>query len=105
MFFWAVLRFRCSALPSPRSTVPSAHFAGGVAALAYRPPARTHRSLYAGAEPMNRATLFRRHLRTIGLVTVLTISAMALPSSGTLAQGGVQIQILGQGVQATAGGG
>jgi len=54
---------------------------------------------------MNRATLFRRHLRTIGLVTVLTISAMALPSSGTLAQGGVQIQILGQGVQATAGGG
>lgn len=54
---------------------------------------------------MNRTPFFRRHLRTIGLATVLTISAMALPLSGTLAQGGVQIQILGQGVQATAGGG
>ncbi len=30
---------------------------------------------------------------------------MALPASGALAQGGVQIQVLGQGVQATAGGG
>lgn len=50
-------------------------------------------------------TTFRRRIRTTLLASALAITSLALPLSGTLAQGGVQIQILGQGVQATAGGG
>jgi hypothetical protein len=46
-----------------------------------------------------------RRLRTVALATALAVTSVALPLSGTLAQGGVQIQVLGQGVQATAGGG
>jgi hypothetical protein len=54
---------------------------------------------------MNIDRLLRRRLRTVALATALAVTSVALPLSGTLAQGGVQIQVLGQGVQATAGGG
>lgn len=54
---------------------------------------------------MNRASSIRRHFRTVALATALAVTSLALPLSGTLAQGGVQIQVIGQGVQATAGGG
>ncbi len=48
---------------------------------------------------------FRRHVRTIALASALAVGSLALPLSGALAQGDVQIQVIGQGVQATAGGG
>ena len=48
---------------------------------------------------------FHRCIRIAALVSALALSSVALPLSGTLAQGDVQIQVLGQGVQATAGGG
>jgi hypothetical protein len=54
---------------------------------------------------MNRGTSIRRQARFVALVFALAVAGMALPLSGALAQGGVQIQVLGQGVQATAGGG
>ena len=44
-------------------------------------------------------------LRTAVLASAFALSTLALPLSGALAQDGVQIQVLGQGVQATAGGG
>ena len=50
-------------------------------------------------------TSFRRHVRTIALASALAVGSLALPLSGAIAQGDVQIQVLGQGVQATAGGG
>jgi hypothetical protein len=50
------------------------------------------------------ATLQRR-ARAIALASVLALTCLALPLSSAMAQGGVQIQVLGQGVQATAGGG
>lgn len=46
----------------------------------------------------------RRRIRTAVLASAFALSTLALPLSGALAQG-VQIQVLGQGVQATAGGG
>lgn len=54
---------------------------------------------------MNVAQSLARHLRAIALVSALAIGSLAVPSSGALAQGDVQIQVLGQGAQATAGGG
>ena len=48
---------------------------------------------------------FRRRVRTAALASALAVGSLVLPLSGTLAQGDVQIQVLGQGVQATAGGG
>lgn len=54
---------------------------------------------------MNVVSLFRRRIRIAALVSVLALTSVALPLTGTLAQGDVQIQVLGQGVQATAGGG
>ena len=48
---------------------------------------------------------FRRQVRTVALASALAVGSLVLPLSGTLAQGDVQIQVLGQGVQATAGGG
>ncbi len=54
---------------------------------------------------MNVVSLFRRRIRIAALVSVLALTSVALPLAGTLAQGDVQIQVLGQGVQATAGGG
>ena len=47
----------------------------------------------------------RRQVRTIALASALAIGSLVLPLGGVLAQGDVQIQVLGQGVQATAGGG
>lgn len=54
---------------------------------------------------MIRSTSIRRHLRAAALATTVAVASLALPLSGALAQGGVQIQVIGQGVQATAGGG
>jgi hypothetical protein len=54
---------------------------------------------------MNRTTSIYRRLRIVALATALAVTVVAVPLSGVLAQGGVQIQVLGQGVQATAGGG
>ena len=54
---------------------------------------------------MSVVSTFQRRIRPLALATALAVSSLALPLSGALAQGGVQIQVLGQGVQATAGGG
>src|SRR5215203_1807156 len=54
---------------------------------------------------MTHESLLRRRIRTAALAATLVIGSLALPLSGALAQGDVQIQVLGQGVQATAGGG
>lgn len=54
---------------------------------------------------MNLDSSLRRRVRTIALASTLAVGSLALPLSDTLAQGDVQVQVLGQGVQATAGGG
>lgn len=54
---------------------------------------------------MSIGSSLRQQVRLIALAGALALASLALPLSGALAQGGVQIQVLGQGVQATAGGG
>jgi len=54
---------------------------------------------------MNSDSSRKGRLRTAVLASAFALSTLALPLSGALAQDGVQIQVLGQGVQATAGGG
>jgi hypothetical protein len=48
---------------------------------------------------------FQRRLRYLALASALALTSVALPLGGALAQGDIQISVLGQGLQATAGGG
>lgn len=54
---------------------------------------------------MRQNSMIRRLIGTAALASALAIGSLTLPPGGALAQGDVQIQVLGQGVQATAGGG
>lgn len=54
---------------------------------------------------MKSVSPFGRRMRALALASAIAIGSLTLPLTGTLAQGDVQIQVLGQGVQATAGGG
>lgn len=54
---------------------------------------------------MSLASLIRQHVRFAALATVLAVSTLTLPAATSVAQGDIQISVLGQGLQATAGGG
>jgi hypothetical protein len=54
---------------------------------------------------MRKYSMIRHLIGTAALASALAIGSLTLPLGGALAQGDVQIQVLGQGVQATAGGG
>src|SRR6476620_5456226 len=104
MFCLVASRFKCSASPFHLKPVHNPSPAGACRRLCL-PAVHTRRSIRSGAGFMNRGPSIRRHARYLALALALAVTSMALPASGALAQGGVQIQVLGQGVQATAGGG
>ncbi len=54
---------------------------------------------------MSLNSTIRSRVRTAALASALAIGSLTLPLGGALAQDDVQIQVLGQGVQATSGGG
>ncbi|MCA9858504.1 MAG: hypothetical protein KC438_02235 [Thermomicrobiales bacterium] len=53
---------------------------------------------------MSLGSFLRRRVQVVALASGLALMSLALPLADTLAQNDVQVQVLGQGVQATAGG-